>query len=503
MVTRGSSLRAFSRRSTVFSVLFAAFFVALGVLAVGCSLDDGRAVFVAPESHGDGGPAVIEGGPIMADVAALDGGVDDAGDGGSAPSTGNVTAGGTYTAPATPGTYTVVATSHADPGARGTATLAVVAAPVATITAPAIASANAIGLAASVVAQSGATFAWTVTGGAITAGDGTNAVTFTAGASGVVTLGVAVTNAAGDSASASANVVISDPPSTPTITAPSKATTGATGLVATITPQSGASYAWSISGGTITTVQNSPTVVFTAGAVGTLTLGVTVTNVAGTATGSASVDVVAAPVVSITAPASAIAGASGLIASVPDQTGATYAWTISGGTISGSTTSHSVTFTAGAAGTLVLGCTVTSSAGTSTTGSRNVSVVAGASLAVTLVGAPSNASVSVSGPDGYVQTVTATLTLSGLAAGPYTVGAGPVVDDGFTYTPAVTGSPLTLAAGDSGSVTVTYTKTNTAPTIGAIAGQTLAAGGAAVVVPFTVGDEPLHHAEPWTDRRDG
>lgn len=705
MVTRGSSLRALSRRSTVFSVLFVGFFVALGVLAAGCSLDDGPVLVVAPSSS-DGGPTVIEGGPVVADggidsgrdgaapdsgpaevtvqvvgattpltvqekrdfaalvtgasdtavtwsVDALDGGAADAGDGGSTSSTGNVTAGGTYTAPPTPGTYTVVATSHADPGASGTATFAVVAAPVATITAPALASANATGLAASVVAQSGATFVWTVTGGTITAGDGTNAVTFTAGASGAVTLGVVVTNeagttasgstqvsivsspvvsisvpasvtagkagivasvpsqtgatyawtitggaitsatnstsitftagaagtltvgctvtvgaastpgsadvtvvaapvavitapataasgatgltasvaaqtgatftwsisggtitagdgtraitfsapsagtlvltvtvtnAAGDSVSASANVAVADPPSTPTIMAPASATTGASGLVATITPQSGASYAWSISGGTITTAQDSPTIVFTAGAVGTLTLGVTVTNAAGTAIGSANVAVVAAPVVAITAPASAIAGTSGLVASVPDQAGASYAWTISGGTISGSTTSKSVAFTAGAAGTLVLGCTVTNSAGTSTTGSANVSVVAAATLDVTLVGAPATATVSVSGPDGYAQTVTTTQTLGGLAAGAYAISAGAVVADGFTYTPAVAGSPTTLAAGDSGSVTVTYTKTNTDPTIAPIADQTLAAGGADVVVPFTVGD---------------
>ena len=53
---------------------------------------------------------------------------------------------------------------------------------------------------------------------------------------------------------------------------------------------------------------------------------------------------------------------------------ASYAWTISGGSISAGGGTHSVTFTAGAAGTLVLGCTVTGDNGCSSVGSANVTV---------------------------------------------------------------------------------------------------------------------------------
>ncbi len=61
------------------------------------------------------------------------------------------------------------------------------------------------------------------------------------------------------------------------ITAPPAAGPGASGLTASAAPQSGATYAWSITNGTITSAANTPSITFTVGTSGTTVLSVTVT----------------------------------------------------------------------------------------------------------------------------------------------------------------------------------------------------------------------------------
>lgn len=86
--------------------------------------------------------------------------------------------------------------------------------------------------------------------------------------------------------------------------------------------------------------------------------------------------------------------------------------------------------------------------------------LAGANLSVNVAGLPPGvaASISVAGPVGYAQAVTATTTLSGLAAGVYTVTAESVSPAGAQYDPS---SPATqtvnLAAAANGSASVSYT----------------------------------------------
>ncbi len=114
-----------------------------------------------------------------------------------------------------------------------------------------------------------------------------------------------------------------------------------------------------------------------------------------------------------------IASASGT-ASVPSTSGATYAWTISGGTFTSPTNLASVTYTAGCSGQVVLNVTVTASCGTTANGSRNVpinsptAVVSGGS--VVDPGQPGDVNVTLTGvgswtltwSDGFVQTVSTT-----------------------------------------------------------------------------------------------
>jgi photosystem II stability/assembly factor-like uncharacterized protein len=81
------------------------------------------------------------------------------------------------------------------------------------------------------------------------------------------------------------------------------------------------------------------------------------------------------PAQTITPVASAVcAGSTGNTASVSVTSGATYSWSISGGTITAGQASSNVTYTAGTGSAVTLSCVVTSSAGCVSAGGQNVSV---------------------------------------------------------------------------------------------------------------------------------
>jgi hypothetical protein len=81
-------------------------------------------------------------------------------------------------------------------------------------------------------------------------------------------------------------------------------------------------------------------------------------------------------------------------------------------------------------------------------GGSDPSGPSGGSLAVSVSGLPSgaDAAVLVTGPGGYSHDVSATQTLTGLAAGTYTVAAGPVSTGGQSYSPAVSSQTVTVSA---------------------------------------------------------
>lgn len=81
------------------------------------------------------------------------------------------------------------------------------------------------------------------------------------------------------------------------------------------------------------------------------------------------------------------------------------------------------------------------------------------SLQVTISGLPIgvNASVNVSGPGGFSQSLTASQTLTGLAPGSYTVSAAIVVSGPTTYTPAPVSQSAAVNAGTTSSASVSYT----------------------------------------------
>jgi uncharacterized repeat protein (TIGR01451 family) len=86
--------------------------------------------------------------------------------------------------------------------------------------------------------------------------------------------------------SGQAEVEVGDPVATPTLTAPVSAAVGATGLAASVADHPGATYAWALSGGTITSGQGTSAITFDAGAPGT-TMALSVTETSGACTSAA------------------------------------------------------------------------------------------------------------------------------------------------------------------------------------------------------------------------
>ncbi len=154
----------------------------------------------------------------------------------------------------------------------------------------------------------------------------------------------------------------------------------------------GISYAWTITNGTITSGNGTAAIVYTAGASGSVSLGVTATSSAGCSTSATpkSVTTLAAPNAVITAASSVCPSATGVAASVASAgQSATYAWTITNGTITSGRTSRSMQFTAGTSGTVTISVRVTSSNGCFSIGNKSVTVASLATPVVTACGSTS------------------------------------------------------------------------------------------------------------------
>ena len=442
---------------------------------------------------------------------------------------GTITAAGVWTAPATPGSATITATSADDATKSASTTVTTVYAPTTpVVTAPGQATAGLAGYTASTPLQPGNTFSWSITGGTITAGAGTNSVTFTPGASGTVGLSVTATNAAGTvSTAGTASVTIVPAPVATSLAAsvnpvPYKGTasitptfTGGTGVVdqgvgtvtsgtaftspaitasktytltvtnaagttatttLTLTPQTVAVGALSPAAptrtvGTSTTFSSTVTggatngVTWTASA-GSITSGGvwTAPATAGTATitatsvddasksASTTVTFVAAPATPVvTVAANVTAGLAGYTASVPAQSGMTFAWTVTGATVTAGAGTTSITFTPAASGTVGLSVTATNAAGTVSTAGTGSAAIVAAPVATGLA-----ASVN---PVPYNGTATLTPTFTG-GTGAVDQGVGTVTSGtGFTSAAITASKTYTLTVTNAAGTTATASVT--------------------------------------------
>jgi hypothetical protein len=197
----------------------------------------------------------------------------------------------TFTSTSGPVSLGVSVTSNGC-SATGSASVNVNALPDATITAPSAICSGSTGT-ASVAAVSGGSYSWSITGGSITGGSGTNTVTFTSTGT-TATLSVTVATSAGCPASSNKTVAVNANPATPTIT-PGGATTFCVGGSVTFTASAASSYLWS-NGATTQSINVSSSGTFT----------VRVTNASGcTSALSAPASVTVNPATTITqAPAS-------------------------------------------------------------------------------------------------------------------------------------------------------------------------------------------------------
>src|SRR5205085_650991 len=200
--------------------------------------------------------------------------------------------------------------------------------------------------------------------------------------------------------------------------------------------------------GTITSATNTQNITYTAGASGTVGLTLTVTNALGcAATNTANVTINPNPATpTITpAPAQVCANSTANTASGPARA-TTYACSASNGTITSAANIQTVTYTAGASGTVGLTLTVTNAAGCSATNSVNVTINANpATPAIT----PAPAQVCAN-------------SIGNTASGP--VGATTYawsISNG-TITSATNTQNITYTAGATGTVGLTLTVTNAA-----------------------------------------
>ena len=226
--------------------------------------------------------------------------------------------------------------------------------PAPTITGSAIACANETGSVYSTPNVVGNTYNWSVVGGTITAGTGTNSITVTWNAAGAGTVDVTETVTASGcfKAASQKNVTINALP-TPVITGAVTACANEVGVVYSTPNIAGHTYSWSVIGGAITagTATNSITVTWGVAGAGTVDLVETITATACFISATQkSVTISALPTPVITGSATACANEAGVVYSTPNVVGHTYSWSVVGGAITAGTATNSITVTWGAAG---------------------------------------------------------------------------------------------------------------------------------------------------------
>ncbi|MFN5606083.1 MAG: hypothetical protein ACK483_00060, partial [Bacteroidota bacterium] len=203
-----------------------------------------------------------------------------------------------------------------------------------------------------------------------------------------------------------------NPQPTPSITGSNSICASSTGNVYSVTNVTGNTYGWTVTGGTVTAGAgtNSITVIWGAAGTGTVEVLETITATSCTQTNSLSVTINPNPTPSITGSTAVCTTNEGYVYSVASVAGNTYAWTVTGGTVTAGAGTNSITVTWGAVGTGSVAVTQTVTAtGCATTATASINIQELPTASETIVQPTTCAS-----EDGQVN-----LTLGG-AVGPYT-----------------------------------------------------------------------------------
>jgi gliding motility-associated-like protein len=209
--------------------------------------------------------------------------------------------------------------------------------------------------------NAGYTYQWNITGGAITAGNNTNAITILWGAAGAGTIALTVTNNKGCDSIVNLPVMIHPTPAP--VIAGTDSVCAFKPLNYTTVNSAGNSYQWNVSGGTITAGNNTNTITILWGTAGAGNIALVVTSNKG-CDSSASFAVTIHPT-----PAPVITGSDSVCAfktynySTANAAGNTYQWNITGGTITAGNNTNAITVLWGAAGAGNIALTVTNNKG--------------------------------------------------------------------------------------------------------------------------------------------
>ncbi len=273
--------------------------------------------------------------------------------------------GNTYSAVAT-GNYTVVVTTSGCSSAPSPAIAVTVNQPPSTPTiTPGGPTTFCNGGSVLLTSSSAGGYQWFLGGNSIS---GATNQTYNATASGNYT--VVVTNGCSSAPSAPTAVTVNPIPATPTISA-GGSTTFCQGGSVTLTSSSATGNQWYRNGVLLGSETSQTTVATLTGAYSVTT---TASGCTSAASATTTVTVNPKPNVTISVPSPMYSGASATASVVHECTGATFSWSITGGTITSGNGTRSITFTAGGAGTLTLFVTVTNSFGCSDSKSANVTV---------------------------------------------------------------------------------------------------------------------------------
>ncbi|MFT3738953.1 MAG: hypothetical protein QM786_09350 [Breznakibacter sp.] len=327
--------------------------------------------------------------------------------------------------------------------APATRTVTVNPLPVPTISGPTAACVGTSGTYATEGGMSG--YTWTVTGGSVTSGSGTNSVQITWGTSGTQNVTVNYTNSNGCTATAPATRTVTvNPLPVPTISGPTTACVGTSGTYTTEGGMSG--YTWTVTGGTITTGGATNTIQVSWGTSGTQTVTVNYVNsnscTAATAT-ARTVTVNPLPVPTISGPTTACVGTIGTYTTEGGMSG--YTWTVTGGSVTSGSGTNSVQITWSTSGTQSVTVNYTNSNGCTATAPATRTVTVNP-LPVPTISGPTAACVGTSGT--YA-------TEGGMSGYTWTVTGGSVTSGSGT-------NSVQITWGTSGTqnVTVNYTNSN-------------------------------------------
>lgn len=163
------------------------------------------------------------------------------------------------------------------------------------------------------------------------------------------------------------------------------------------------------------------------------------------------------PQADIKAPENVAPGQPECAASVLEQPGLTYLWTVENATITAGQDTHAIRFTAPDSGTVNITCVISNPLGVKAEDKTTVEARDNG-LVLNVVGAPntSGPQLTLTGPEGYSNIVSGSQTLPNLKPGTYTVTAPSFTHNGLNFHPWRPTQTIEVKPGEQPTLTVQY-----------------------------------------------